>query len=105
MSDGLSYLLEEASTPQSCMASSPDSPHISLVHEAGDASVGWSIGSNVLCKMRYIEKGVTPESVLLSYVQGHEPSFDIPKVLRHVYDNDRSYLFLQRLPGLTLDSA
>jgi aminoglycoside phosphotransferase len=104
-SDGSSYLLEEASTSQSCMTSSPDSPHISLVHEAGDASVVWAIGSDALCKIRYIEKGVTPESVTLNYVQGQQPSFDTPKVLRHIYDKDRSYLFLQRLPGRTLDSA
>jgi hypothetical protein len=57
------------------------------------------------CKARYIEEGVTPESVTLEFVQRKQPSFETPKVLFHAFNHDRSFLFIQRLPGQTLDSA
>ena len=103
--DNSSYTLTEAPTPISSAITPPDSPYIKLVHEAGDASAVWSIGNNALCKVRYIEEGVTAESVTLNFVQDQRPSFETPKVLHHAFGDDRSYLFLQRVPGRTLDAA
>ncbi|OAL52826.1 hypothetical protein IQ07DRAFT_584844 [Pyrenochaeta sp. DS3sAY3a] len=104
-SDDSSYTLTDAPPSHQLTTSQPNSPYINLVHEAGDASVVWAIGNSAMCKIRYIEEGVTPESVTLRFVQGQQPSFDTPKVLHHAFGEDRSYLFLQRLPGQTLDKA
>lgn len=105
-SDNSSYTLTAASTPYHQMTTSPlSSPFINLVHECGDASAVWSIGSHALCKVRYIEEGVTPESATLDFVQDRHPSFDTPKVIHHAFDKDRSYLFLTRVPGQTLDKV
>ncbi|KAK7188809.1 hypothetical protein PSPO01_04918 [Paraphaeosphaeria sporulosa] len=82
-----------------------DSPYITLIHEAGDASAVWSIGNNAFYKVKYIERGVTPESVTLNFVQEQRPSFRTPKVLHYFVDKDQSYLFLERLPGRTLAKA
>jgi hypothetical protein len=102
--DNSSYTLTRAPTP--LPAATPlDSPYIKLVHEAGDASAVWSIGNNAFCKVRYIESGVTTESATLNFVQDQQPSFETPKVLHHAFGTDRSYLFLQRVPGRTLDTA
>lgn len=103
--DNSSYPLTEAPTPLPSGTTPLDSPYIKLVYEAGDASAVWSIGNNALCKVRYIEEGVTPESVTLNFVRDQQPSFETPKVIHHAFDNDRSYLFLQRVPGRTLDAA
>jgi hypothetical protein len=103
--DNSSYTLMEAPTPLPSATTPPDSPYIKLIYEAGDASAVWSIGNNALCKVRYIEEGVTPESVTLDFVRDQRPSFEVPKVLHHAFGNDRSYLFLQRVPGRTLDAA
>jgi hypothetical protein len=99
-----SYTITSAPTNHPA-TSQPDSPHMKLVHEAGDASAVWAVGSSVLCKIRYIEEGVTPESTTLDYVRNQRPSFDIPTVICYIVDEDRSYLFLGRLPGRTLDRA
>ena len=100
--DHSSYVLQEKEPP--CGPSTPvNSPHIKLVYEAGDASAVWSIGHSVLCKVRYIERGITAESETLRFVQRQHPSFDTPRVLRHAFYGNRSFLFLQRLPGKTLD--
>jgi hypothetical protein len=104
-SDNSSYTLTVAPTPH-CFKTSPlHSPLITLVHEAGDASAVWSIGNYAFCKVRYIEEGVTPESITLDFVQDQHPSFNTPKVIHHAFGRDRSYLFLERLPGRTLDRA
>ncbi|KAJ5047336.1 uncharacterized protein L3040_003163 [Drepanopeziza brunnea f. sp. 'multigermtubi'] len=55
--------------------------------------------------MTYIEEGATPESVTSNFVRDQRPSFEIPKVLHHAFGSDRSYLFLRRVPGRTLDTA
>src|SRR6266536_2105638 len=68
--DNSSYTLTDAPTPLLAATTPVDSPYIKLVHEAGDASAVWSIGKNALCKVRYIEEGVTPESVTLKFVNG-----------------------------------
>ena len=47
--DNSSYLLTEAPTPLPPAITPPNSPHIKLVHEAGDASAVWSIGHNAFC--------------------------------------------------------
>ncbi|KFY89015.1 hypothetical protein V500_05991 [Pseudogymnoascus sp. VKM F-4518 (FW-2643)] len=103
--DNSSYTLTEAPTPLPSATTPLDSPYIKLVYEAGDASAVWSIGNNALCKVKYIEEGVTPESVTLHFVRDQHPSFETPKVIHHAFGNDRSYLFLQRVPGRTLDAA
>ncbi|KAH8760747.1 hypothetical protein BGZ57DRAFT_582925 [Hyaloscypha finlandica] len=103
--DNSSYTLTDAPTPLLAATTPPDSPYIKLVHEAGDASAVWSVGNNAFCKVRYIDEGVTPESVTLNFVRDQRPSFGTPKVLHHAFGNDRSYLFLQRVIGRTLDAA
>jgi hypothetical protein len=103
-SEDSSYTITSAPTDHPA-ALQPDSPYIKLVHEAGDASAVWAVGPSALCKIRYIEDGVTPESTTLDYVRDQRPSFDVPTVICYFVDGDRSYLFLERLPGRTLDSA
>ena len=61
--------------------------------------VHWAFGH----KVRYLEEGATPEAVTLDFVQKQNPSFRTPKVLFYTCDDSRSYLFLQRLPGRTLN--
>ncbi|KAF2109574.1 hypothetical protein BDV96DRAFT_502404 [Lophiotrema nucula] len=99
-----SYTITKAPKPHPT-TSLPNSFHVKLVHEAGDASAVWAIRSSALCKVKYIEERVTPESVTLDYVRAQKPSFDIPTVICHIMEEDRSYLFLGRLPGRTLDEA
>jgi len=100
--DGASFVLKKPPTPLPEASADIKSPHITLIHEAGDASAVWSIGNNALCKARYTVPGITPESTTLKYVQEQNPSFRTPEVLYHAYDGDRNFLFLRRLPGMTL---
>jgi hypothetical protein len=103
--DQLSYTLDEAPTPHPRTTPLMKNQYIEIVHEAGDASVVWSIGNSVLCKAKCIEEGATPEPVTLQFVQGQQPSFSTPAVLSYTVHNGTSFLFLQRLPGRTLDAA
>ncbi|KAI3324255.1 hypothetical protein HD806DRAFT_63569 [Xylariaceae sp. AK1471] len=104
-SDHSSYHLVKEAPGEFASTTPLDSPHINLIHEAGDASAVWSIGSNVVCKARYLEEGVTPESVTLDFVRSKNPSFETPELLLHAFSEDRSFLFIKRLPGRTLDLA
>ena len=65
----------------------------------------WAVGNTALCKVKYVESFITPESSTLKFVQDQQPSFDTPNILAQAIDKDKVYLFLQRLPGRTLDQA
>ncbi|KAH8710281.1 hypothetical protein GQ44DRAFT_626618 [Phaeosphaeriaceae sp. PMI808] len=65
-----------------------DSLHIKLIHEAGDAFAVWSIGNSAICKVRYLEEGVTSEAGALNFVQKKRPNFQTPKVLYYAYDEN-----------------
>lgn len=83
-----------------------DSPHLKLIHEAGDASAAWAIGNDVICKIRFTIPGVTAESVTLDYVRKQKPStFAVPDVLRQIFTDDRFFLLMKRIPGRKLDDA
>ena len=103
--DNSSYTLTEAPTPLPSATKPPDSPYIKLVYEAGDCCAIWSIGNKVSCKARYTRKGVTPESATINFVRDQQPSFETPKVLHHAFSGDRSFLFLQSIPGRSLNVA
>lgn len=104
--DNSHYTLVDAPTPRPPTTSPPQSPFMKLVHEAGDGSAVWAIGSSAICKVRYIVDGVTAEATTLGFVREQRPiGFDVPEVIYHTTINDRSYLFLTRLPGRTLDKA
>jgi hypothetical protein len=103
--DGSVFSLAIAPRSLSILTMNVDSPHVKLIHEAGDASAIWSIGNNAVCKARYTVPGITPESTTLKYVQERNPSFMTPEILHHAFDYDRNYLFLRRIPGKTLFKA
>lgn len=64
--DGSSYTITTG--PNYLPSASVDSPHIKLIHEAGDAPAVWSIGKSAMCKVRYFEEGITAEAVTLDFV-------------------------------------
>jgi hypothetical protein len=79
--------------------------YIEVVRQAGDASVVWAVGNSVFCKAKCLEEGATPEPVNLQFIQGQQPSFSTPRVLFYTVHKGISFLFLQRIPGRTLDAA
>ena len=103
--DNSSYTLTEAPTPLPSATKLPDSSCIKLVYEAGDACAIWRIGNEVCCKARYLRKGSTPESTTINFVRDQKPGFETPKVLRHAFFSDRSFLFVQCIPGRSLNVA
>jgi hypothetical protein len=100
--DGSSFTLNVGPNPLPTATTDINSPYITLIHEAGNASAVWGIGNNVICKARYTQPGVTPESTTLRYVQQRNPSFTTPEVVYHAFNYDRNYLFLRRVSGTTL---
>ena len=103
--DSTSYELSDADPQHSYNTLPVDTPCIKLIHEAGTQSAVWSIGNNVICKVRKSFHGVTAESDTLEFVRAKHPTFETPKIILHVHDEDRNYLFVEKLPGRTLDAA
>lgn len=88
----------------SSTTSTRDSP-IKLIYEMADQSAVWSIGSNVVCKVKYTQGGHTSESATLNFVHNQPRTFETPKVLHHAHGADRNYLFMSRVLDRTLQDA
>lgn len=102
---GSSYILEKAPIPEPDTVPLGDDSPIKLVHQAGDASMVWSVGSRAFCKVKIAHEAATPEWATLQFLQTQQPTFQTPKVLFHAEHQGLSYLILERLPGRTLDLA
>jgi hypothetical protein len=106
--DNSSYIITDAPTPQPpATLLSPNNPYITQIHDRGDGSTVWAIGSKVLCKVHILFslENITPEDVTLKWVQHKRPNFQVPEVLHSTTYDYRSILFLTRLPGRTLGAA
>ncbi|CAG9951548.1 unnamed protein product [Clonostachys rosea f. rosea IK726] len=77
-----------------------------LVHSCANVSAVWVFG-NVVLKIKRFQnrKGGTRENVTLDWLANQNLKFAIPRALHYSEDEDRSYLFSTRLPGITLNSA
>ncbi|KAJ5543454.1 hypothetical protein N7535_005878 [Penicillium sp. DV-2018c] len=100
------YTITHAPTPPPPTLPSSSDPKINLVRECG----GTSAEATHSAKSNYASAPIastTPEAATLAFVHAQRPppDFDIPKVLHHAEHNGRSYLFLSRVPGRTLEEA
>lgn len=103
--DNSYYTIDESSPLIDADTVEPDTPFIRFVREAGTESAVWTIGSNAFCKVRVTYPGVTPESTTLKAVKARNFSFATPTVFHHAFGPEINYLFLERVPGITLEAA
>ncbi|KAF4470695.1 kinase-like domain [Fusarium albosuccineum] len=76
------------------------------MHDSANISAVWDFGDVVLkIKLFQTRKGCTREGVTLNWLANQKLSFAIPRVLHYSEDDDQSYLFSTRLPGITINSA
>ncbi|KAJ5578730.1 uncharacterized protein N7459_007694 [Penicillium hispanicum] len=82
------------------------SNELPLVHEGGEESAIWAIGSNALCKVHYHwSPNIPPENETIQFVRENAPHIPVPEVLHFWVEQDRSFLILKRAQGLTLRDA
>ncbi|KAI1970509.1 hypothetical protein LOZ53_004942 [Ophidiomyces ophidiicola] len=102
------YTLTDAPSPPPVSTLLPaDSPVISKIYDAGDASAVFFIGHHVVLKIKCLHPSMTAEVTTLDFVRRQNRSFDVPNVIHHIdlWNGDRSIVFYERLPGRTLMAA
>ncbi|KFA80208.1 hypothetical protein S40288_09886 [Stachybotrys chartarum IBT 40288] len=84
----------------------PSDSHIRLIHQGAHISAVWSLG-DVFLKVKLLQdrSQATPESVTLNWLATKKIGFNIPRALYYKKEDDRSFLFFSRVPGVTLASA
>lgn len=102
--NGRGYQLTEAPAPLPPSRPLSDTSEIKLVYDAGDASAVFRIGE-AFCKVRLLTiPEVTREHTTYAWLHQRSWSFSIPKVIHHTEHQGRYYIFLTRVPGMTIDS-
>lgn len=102
--NGGRYRLSQAPSPLPPSQPLSDTSEIKLVHDAGDASAAFRVGE-AFCKVRALDMlGVTREHTTYAWLHQRSWSFSIPKVIHHAEHQGRYYIFLTRVPGMTIDS-
>ncbi|CAG8948057.1 unnamed protein product [Penicillium salamii] len=105
LDDNVSYTLTNASIPPPPTVPLSENVPFRLIYNIGDSSAVWSVGNSAFCKVKLRVLGATSEAATLAFIHGEQPDFEIPKVLHHAEHNARSYLFLSRVRGRTLENA
>ncbi|KAJ5142499.1 uncharacterized protein N7515_001286 [Penicillium bovifimosum] len=105
LDDDVSYTLTNASVPPPPTVPLSEDLPFRLIYDVGDSSAVWSVGNSAFCKVKLRVLGTTSEAATLAFVHGERPGFEIPKVLHQAEHNGRSYLFLSRVRGRTLENA
>lgn len=96
---------ENRSTPTNGTKST-EQTKLRLIHEMGDASAIWAIGTETLCKIHDKEPAVCSEATIINFVREKLPSIPVPKVFYyHDEHKDCTAFFLQRVQGETLRDA
>ncbi|MCJ1328497.1 hypothetical protein MMC10_005174 [Thelotrema lepadinum] len=102
--DGSTYSLQKTD-PRLHKTAEINSSFVRVVYQACYTSAVWSIGSSMMCKVKAPLPCQTLESDTLAFIQRQCPSFKTPKVICHSWYDDRSFLFLRRIHGRTLNVA
>ncbi|PGG95484.1 hypothetical protein AJ79_10036 [Helicocarpus griseus UAMH5409] len=106
-SDGeCSYILREMSADSAAPESQDHvSKEVYLVHEGGSSSAVWAIGKSAFCKVKSWHPSMGLESETIAFVREHVPQVPLPEVIYSWIDEDRTFLILKRVQGLTLRDA
>ncbi|KAI1906270.1 hypothetical protein LOZ61_006770 [Ophidiomyces ophidiicola] len=102
------YTLTDAPSPPPASTVVPaDSPVITKIYDAGDATAVFAIDHCVVLKIKCYTPNFTSEVTTLDFVRRQNRRFDVPNVIHYVdqWNNDRMIVFYQRLPGRTLNDA
>lgn len=104
--DGDMWYVITSASERPTSATPPNSNDLALVHEGGEESAIWSIGSNALCKVHHCwSPDIPPENETIQFVRENAPHVPVPEVLYFGIEGDRSFLILKRVHGLTLRDA
>ncbi|EXK76671.1 hypothetical protein FOQG_18596 [Fusarium oxysporum f. sp. raphani 54005] len=105
-SDGNCYSLAPLSDDIPPATEIPSGSFPYLLHDCANISAVWDFGDVVLkIKLFQTRKDATREHATLDWLANQKLNFAIPQVLHYSADDDKSYLFSTRLPGITLNSA
>ncbi|KAL9025193.1 MAG: hypothetical protein Q9196_005941 [Gyalolechia fulgens] len=76
-----------------------------LVHEGGTLSAVWQIGRRAFCKVHPWKPQMESEAATIAFVKKAAPYLCVPNVLHEWFDQDRSFLVVERLGTSTLNDA
>lgn len=104
--DGDGWYVISSTSERPTTVPSYHSNDLPLVHEGGEESAIWAIGSNALCKVHHHwSPDIPPENETIQFVRENAPHVPVPEVLHFWVEKDRSFLILKRVQGVTLRDA
>jgi hypothetical protein len=78
---------------------------VQLVHTLGTSSAVWAIGNEAFCKVKTWRPGYESEAQTIKFVREHCPQIPVPDIIYEYIDDNKSFLILRRVHGLTLRDA
>lgn len=81
------------------------SDDVRLVHEGGTLSAVWQIGQRAYCKVHPWKPQMESEAATIAFVKQAAPYVRTPNVIYEWFDQDRSFLIVDRLGHSTLNDV
>ncbi|THY12739.1 hypothetical protein D6D02_05032 [Aureobasidium pullulans] len=82
-------------------------PMHELIYDAGSSSGVYSLGNEIVCKVKGWKEGMQLESETIAFVREHFPTIPVPEILYTWIDKsiNRSFDIMKRVHARTLDKA
>lgn len=103
--DGSHYMLDDAPAVLPHAETIHTNGHVRQIHDAGDSSAVFEFGNSLILKVKIARAEGSKEHETLAFLSRQQLNFDVPAVLFHADDTNRSYLFEPRMPGRTLNDV
>lgn len=102
---GVTYRLYPFQDTTESVQNPPISEEVKLVHEGGTLAAVWQIGQRAFCKVHTWEPHLESEATTIRFVKRTAPEVPVPNVIYEWFDQDRSFLIVERLGHCTVNDA
>lgn len=101
--EAITYRLRPSESQNKDSPFTPISNVVKLVHEGGTLSAVWQIGLSAFCKVHPWNPHMESEAATIAFVKQAAPYVRTPNVIYEWFDEDRSFLIVERLGYSTLN--
>ncbi|KAL8835326.1 MAG: hypothetical protein Q9176_006978 [Flavoplaca citrina] len=101
--EGITWRIRPAEPHNKHQTFAPTSTNVRLIHEGGTLSAVWQIGHRAFCKVHPWNTRLESEAATIAFVKQAAPYVRTPNVIHEWFDQDRSFLIVERLGHTTLN--
>ena len=103
--EGITWRIRPSNSNDPDQTFVPTLTPVKLIHEGGTLSAVWQIGRRAFCKVHPWNTRLESEASTIAFVKQAAPYIRTPNVIHEWFDQDRSFLIVERLGHTSLNEV